>query len=53
MGLIRQISICYKNYQRDKNEIGEIRQKVVEYEREVQKAAEEIERKQLKMQSKH
>ncbi len=40
-------------YQRDKNKIGEIRQKVVEYEREVQKAAEEIERKRSKMQNKH
>jgi len=41
------------HYQRDKNKIRKIRQKVEEYEREVQKAAEEIERKQLKMQSKH
>jgi hypothetical protein len=40
-------------YQRDKNKIGEIRQKVEEYERDVQKAAEEIERKQLKVQNKH
>lgn len=34
-------------YQRDKNKIGEIRQKVEEYEREVQKAAEEIERNRI------
>ncbi len=40
-------------YQRDKNKIGEIRQKVEEYERKVQKAADEIERQQFKMQNKH
>jgi len=40
-------------YQRDKKLIREIRQKVEGYEREVQKAAEEIERNQLKMQGKH
>ena len=35
-------------YQRDKNKVGEIRQKVEEYEREVQKVAEEIERNRIK-----
>ena len=40
-------------YQRDKKLIREIRGKVYEYEREVQKAAEEIERKRLKTQNKN
>ncbi len=40
-------------YQRDKKLIREIRQKVEEYEREVQKAAEEIESKRLKTKNKN